>query len=149
MAKAVCAEISSEIVKVVPQLDDYLCPVCFTVSYKPIRLKCNHVFCIRCMIKMQQSKTKFCPLCRNNVVLDADSGEWPSSSCVVLLPYHIRKSTIGCFLVLRALLTLRSEPRHFTYELPAGVFSQGDQGQAKGERSCYCYRSVGRGLRQC
>ncbi|KFY24641.1 hypothetical protein V493_05116 [Pseudogymnoascus sp. VKM F-4281 (FW-2241)] len=39
MAKAVCAGVSNEIIRIVPQLDDYLCPVCFTISYKPVRLR--------------------------------------------------------------------------------------------------------------
>lgn len=76
MAKAVCAGVSNEIIRIVPQLDDYLCPVCFTISYKPVRLKCNHVFCIRCMIEMQNANSKHCPLCRGDVVMDADACKW-------------------------------------------------------------------------
>jgi E3 ubiquitin-protein ligase BAH len=75
MAKAISAEISNEIIKIVPQIDDYLCPVCFSISYKPIRLKCGHIFCIRCVIRMQKEKKRLCPLCRNDVVMRADSGE--------------------------------------------------------------------------
>ncbi len=85
MAKAVCSEISKEIVKIVPQLDDYLCPVCFSISYKPVRLTCGHVFCIRCMIKMQKAQDKFCPLCRNDVIMHADSGKCPCIACVGIL----------------------------------------------------------------
>lgn len=81
MAKAVCAGVSNEIIRIVPQLDDYLCPVCFSISYRPVRLSCSHVFCIRCMIEMQKSNSKYCPLCRDNVVMTADSGKsnpsWP------------------------------------------------------------------------
>ena len=76
MAKAVCAQVSTEVVKIVPQVDDYLCPVCLSIAYKPIRLTCGHVYCIRCMIRMQQSKAKHCPLCRNDVIMDADSGRF-------------------------------------------------------------------------
>ncbi|KAL9123213.1 MAG: hypothetical protein Q9187_000230 [Circinaria calcarea] len=74
MAKAVCFEISEKVLSVVPQLSDYLCPVCFNISYKPIRLRCGHVFCIRCMIIMQRAKNDHCPLCRGTVVMQADSG---------------------------------------------------------------------------
>lgn len=76
MAKAVCAGVSNEIIKIVPQLDDYRCPVCFGISYRPVRLSCNHVFCIRCMIEMQKSNSKYCPLCRGDVVMAADSCEF-------------------------------------------------------------------------
>ncbi|CAL8577899.1 hypothetical protein XPA_003710 [Xanthoria parietina] len=73
MAKLMCAQLSNEIVAIVPQLSDYTCPVCFSISYKPIRLRCGHVFCIRCMIVMQRSEQSHCPLCRGDVVMQADS----------------------------------------------------------------------------
>lgn len=74
MAKYMCAQLSNEVLAIVPQLNDYLCPVCFSISYKPIRLRCRHVFCIRCMVVMQRSKQTHCPLCRGDVVMQADSG---------------------------------------------------------------------------
>lgn len=77
MAKAVCSQVAQELVSIVPQLDDYLCPVCFSISYKPIRLTCGHVFCIRCMIQMQRSHAKHCPLCRGTAIMDADGGMSP------------------------------------------------------------------------
>ncbi|KAL8810124.1 MAG: hypothetical protein Q9223_003789 [Gallowayella weberi] len=73
MAKFMCSQLSNEILAIVPQLNDYLCPVCFNVSYKPIRLMCGHVFCIRCMVVMQRSRQTHCPLCRGDVVMQADS----------------------------------------------------------------------------
>lgn len=75
LAKSMCSKISEEIVSVVPQLNDYLCPVCFNISFKPIKLRCGHVFCIRCMIVLQKAKQDHCPLCRSSVVMQADSGE--------------------------------------------------------------------------
>jgi hypothetical protein len=88
MAKGVCSEVSKEIVKIVPQLDDYLCPVCFSISYKPVRLACSHVFCIRCMIRMQKAQAKFCPLCRNDVIMHADSGKESCILCVTILGFR-------------------------------------------------------------
>ncbi|KHO01116.1 RING-14 protein [Metarhizium album ARSEF 1941] len=38
IAKDICAQMSQELVTVVPQLNDYLCPVCFSVAYRPVRL---------------------------------------------------------------------------------------------------------------
>lgn len=64
--------ISTKIVKIVPQLDDYLCPICFQLAYKPIRLACTHVFCLRCMIKLQRKDEKNCPICRGDNVMLAD-----------------------------------------------------------------------------
>ncbi|KAL8711119.1 MAG: hypothetical protein Q9220_004500 [cf. Caloplaca sp. 1 TL-2023] len=73
LAKQLCSQLSNEILSAVPQLSDYLCPVCFGISYKPIRLQCGHVFCIRCMVVMQRSRQANCPLCRGNVIMQADS----------------------------------------------------------------------------
>lgn len=88
MAKAVCFEVSEELLTVVPQLDDYLCPICTSISFKPIRLPCGHVFCIRCMILMQRSKQDRCPMCRDGNVMVA-------SSCK-----STRLSTLSPFLML-------------------------------------------------
>ncbi|KAL8849465.1 MAG: hypothetical protein Q9221_005547 [Calogaya cf. arnoldii] len=73
MAKFMCSQLSNEIVAIVPQLSDYTCPICYSISYKPIRLGCGHVFCIRCMVIMQRSEQSHCPLCRGDVVMQADS----------------------------------------------------------------------------
>lgn len=74
LAKAACFTIQEKLLQIVPQLNDYLCPVCFSISFKPIRLRCNHVFCIRCLIVMQRAKQDHCPLCREEVVMEASGG---------------------------------------------------------------------------
>lgn len=71
LAKAACFTISTELLTIIPQLNDYLCPVCFSISFKPIRLRCNHVFCIRCLVIMQRAREDHCPLCRGEVVMEA------------------------------------------------------------------------------
>ncbi|KFA72381.1 hypothetical protein S40288_05614 [Stachybotrys chartarum IBT 40288] len=73
VAKDVCAHISKEMVSVVPQVNDYLCPICVSIYYLPVRLACRHVFCIRCMIKVQRRKERHCPLCRADVVMKASA----------------------------------------------------------------------------
>ncbi|KAF9582386.1 hypothetical protein BGW38_000277 [Lunasporangiospora selenospora] len=46
-----------------------------SVAWKPIRLTCNHVFCVRCLIKAQRKRMRNCPICREtNTVLNADAG---------------------------------------------------------------------------
>ncbi|KAI9891589.1 MAG: hypothetical protein M1814_002523 [Vezdaea aestivalis] len=72
MSKAVCFAISSEILGLVPILDDYLCLICFSIVYKPVRLSCCHLFCISCTLKLQMARDDACPLCRAHVVLKAD-----------------------------------------------------------------------------
>ncbi|KAI9822356.1 MAG: hypothetical protein M1827_000075 [Pycnora praestabilis] len=55
VGKAICFEVSEKLLGIIPQLNDYLCPVCFSISYKP------------------RAKERHCPLCRGLVVMEADS----------------------------------------------------------------------------
>ncbi|ODV98096.1 hypothetical protein PACTADRAFT_31507 [Pachysolen tannophilus NRRL Y-2460] len=71
-AHTMCAVISSRLLNIIPQLDDYTCPICCSVTFKPIRLDCGHVFCVRCLVKMQRKRQDNCPLCREKVVMRAD-----------------------------------------------------------------------------
>ncbi|CAN8104964.1 unnamed protein product [Discula destructiva] len=72
VAKKLCAQLSQEVVSVVPRVEDYYCPICFSIAWYPVRLKCSHLFCVRCVIKMQRENKKSCPLCRDEVVMQAD-----------------------------------------------------------------------------
>ncbi|KAH8724538.1 RING-14 protein-like protein [Phaeosphaeriaceae sp. PMI808] len=73
LAKAVCAEVNSQILSSIPQIDDYSCPMCMEIKWRPVKLRCEHVFCIRCLIVMQNNKQHNCPFCRKPTVLDANS----------------------------------------------------------------------------
>ncbi|KAF2260002.1 RING-14 protein-like protein [Lojkania enalia] len=73
LAKVVCAEVNSNILSHIPQLDDYSCPMCMDIKWRPVKLRCGHVFCIRCLIVMQTNKQDNCPLCRERTVVDANS----------------------------------------------------------------------------
>lgn len=73
LAKATAFAISEELLTLIPALDDYLCPICFSISFKPVRLRCQHVFCIRCLVVMQRAEQDHCPLCREPTVLEASS----------------------------------------------------------------------------
>ncbi|ORY99328.1 SPX domain-domain-containing protein [Syncephalastrum racemosum] len=65
LADILCASVLTRLASVIPQPDDYLCPVCLAVAWRPIRLVCGHVFCVRCLIKGQKKHVKDCPLCRH------------------------------------------------------------------------------------
>ncbi|PHH58590.1 hypothetical protein CDD81_5146 [Ophiocordyceps australis] len=73
LAKDMCAHLSEQLVAVVPQLSDFLCPICFAVAYRPVRLDCQHIFCIRCVVKIQRRQESTCPLCRAHVVMRASA----------------------------------------------------------------------------
>jgi hypothetical protein len=73
LGKAVCAEVHNQILSHVPRLDDYTCPMCMEIKWRPVKLRCSHVFCIRCLIVMQNNKQGRCPLCREKTVTEANS----------------------------------------------------------------------------
>lgn len=93
MAKAVCAQISQDVIKTVPLLADFLCPVCPSICWRPIRLRCKHVVCIRCTIVLQKMQQALCPLCREDVVLEADTGTL-MSPCYTSLYLQLALSTV-------------------------------------------------------
>ncbi|KAI7864654.1 hypothetical protein BDF14DRAFT_1685015, partial [Spinellus fusiger] len=68
------AAVHTQLLTIVPQPDDYLCPVCFAIAWRPIRLECSHVFCVRCIIKAHRQRLLDCPLCRQaHAVQHADA----------------------------------------------------------------------------
>ncbi|KAK9495546.1 SPX domain-containing protein [Lipomyces doorenjongii] len=72
VAKSVCFTMAEQLLTVIPQLDDYICPVCYLIAFKPVRLDCGHVFCIRCLVKLQRQQMDGCPICRQNVLMNAN-----------------------------------------------------------------------------
>ena len=73
MAKAVCSQLNTDIVKVTPQVSDYLCPVCTSIVWRPVILHCKHALCTRCAVVLQRQHRRFCPLCRGDVVMMANT----------------------------------------------------------------------------
>ncbi|KAI0258543.1 hypothetical protein BC834DRAFT_980881 [Gloeopeniophorella convolvens] len=57
---------------IIPHVDDYACLICTSIAFKPIRLSCGHLFCVRCLVKMQKRGDGKCPMCRSPTVLQAD-----------------------------------------------------------------------------
>ncbi|WVR09317.1 hypothetical protein IAU60_006382 [Kwoniella sp. DSM 27419] len=66
------ASLTSTLLPILPSLDDYACLICTSIAFKPIRLGCGHLFCVRCLVKMQRAGKDECPLCRSKVILLAD-----------------------------------------------------------------------------
>ncbi|KAJ2964817.1 hypothetical protein NQZ79_g363 [Umbelopsis isabellina] len=65
LAKMLYASVTEKLVTVVPQPDDYSCPICMSIAWRPIRLVCGHIFCVRCLIKQQRKRMHNCPVCRH------------------------------------------------------------------------------------
>ncbi|KAG6844396.1 hypothetical protein H0H87_007208 [Tephrocybe sp. NHM501043] len=64
--------IGETLLPIIPHLDDYACLICTSIAFKPIRLACRHLFCVRCLVKMQKRGNGDCPMCRAPCVLKAD-----------------------------------------------------------------------------
>ncbi|CCO33766.1 putative RING finger protein C6B12,07c [Rhizoctonia solani AG-1 IB] len=64
--------LTETLLPVLPSLEDYSCLICTSIAFKPIRLACGHLFCVRCLVKMQKRGQAECPLCRSSCVLVAD-----------------------------------------------------------------------------
>ncbi|KAF8305101.1 hypothetical protein DL93DRAFT_2089810 [Clavulina sp. PMI_390] len=64
--------LTETLLPVIPSIDDYSCMICFSLAYIPIRLQCRHLFCVRCLSKMQRQGKENCPLCRAPTVLHAN-----------------------------------------------------------------------------
>ncbi|KAG9065339.1 hypothetical protein KI688_002664 [Linnemannia hyalina] len=74
ISKSLTYTIGNQLISIIPQPDDYSCPICMSVAWKPIRLNCKHVFCVRCLIKAQRKRMVHCPVCRQtNSVYEADA----------------------------------------------------------------------------
>lgn len=74
IAKSICYVMQSSLSQVVPLLDDYSCPICTSIAFKPIKLECGHRFCVRCLVKLKHQDKTDCPFCRHpGAVTKADS----------------------------------------------------------------------------
>lgn len=92
LAKNICFVISERLLPVTPQIDDFLCPICLSIAFKPIRLRCGHIFCIRCLIQLQRARTDKCPMCRQNSVLQSDQSNLDTEH-LEFLKLHFPKET--------------------------------------------------------
>lgn len=72
MPRLLVQAIGEVLLPVIPHVDDYSCPICTGIAFTPIRLICGHLFCVRCLVKMQKRGNGNCPLCRAPTVLTAN-----------------------------------------------------------------------------
>ena len=54
--------------------NNYLCPLCLDILFKPIQLPCNHNFCFICLNDLAFYETR-CPLCRKEFSENYDKSE--------------------------------------------------------------------------
>lgn len=67
------SSLTSTLLPIIPSLEDYSCLICTSIAFKPIRLDCGHLFCVRCLAKMQRRGKDQCPLCRAPVLAIANA----------------------------------------------------------------------------
>ncbi|CRG98952.1 RING zinc finger protein, putative [Plasmodium relictum] len=49
--------------------DNFRCPICMLILYKPVKTECSHIFCRECIEKVLK-KFDYCPMCRNKIKND-------------------------------------------------------------------------------
>ena len=109
---------SETLLPIIPHVDDYACLICTSIAFKPIRLFCGHLFCVRyvcsaaqcmrlmlliihrlfrCLVKMQKRGKGNCPMCRAPTVLQADRCKCPPQSRAALSPTSLsnQQTSIG------------------------------------------------------
>ncbi|KAF9044445.1 hypothetical protein BJ165DRAFT_1481247 [Panaeolus papilionaceus] len=64
--------LGEKLIPIIPSLSDYCCHICMDIAFKPIRLGCAHLFCVRCLVKMQKRGQDDCPMCRQPTVVRAN-----------------------------------------------------------------------------
>ncbi|KAK0522013.1 hypothetical protein OC834_006441 [Tilletia horrida] len=55
---------TTTLLPILPSIDESSCVICTSVAWRPVRLVCGHLFCIRCLVKLQRQHRDDCPLCR-------------------------------------------------------------------------------------
>lgn len=62
------------------------------IAWRPIRLACSHVFCVRCLIKAQKKQMLNCPICRaKRAVGNADANNLDQSLQNLMQTYFSRE----------------------------------------------------------
>jgi len=92
MAKDVCSQVSKNLVGLVPQLDDHLCPVCYNITWRPVRLACGHVVCSGCVVLMQNRGDRKCPVCRSMVIMNATEDDIDKTRLKFLKTYFPKET---------------------------------------------------------
>jgi len=79
IVRSLVYQISSRLLTVIPNPEEYYCPICREISYKPIRLDCGHLYCLRCLMKAKRLNIRDCPICRHtDAVYNANSSHLDS-----------------------------------------------------------------------
>lgn len=103
--------VGETLLPIIPHVDDYACLICTSIAFKPIRLFCGHLFCVRCLVKMQKRGQGDCPMCRAPTVITADRCElrWSRGRCMAV-DVGWQRTWIGrCLTLCRT--GFRSRPR--------------------------------------
>lgn len=60
------------------ELDEFSCPICMDILYKPITFECSHTFCKICIDEMLLYEPNFlkCPICRKKFLRNQIKNFW-------------------------------------------------------------------------
>ncbi|KAJ3003900.1 hypothetical protein HKX48_001504 [Thoreauomyces humboldtii] len=93
VARALIFAVQERLTTVIPQPEDYACPICQEISWKPIRLVCGHVFCVRCLVKAQVRRVQHCPICRADGAVENATPDQLDVARMNLLKLYFPKET--------------------------------------------------------
>ncbi|KAE8230127.1 hypothetical protein CF326_g4879 [Tilletia indica] len=65
---------TTTLLPILPSIDESSCVICTSVAWRPVRLQCGHLFCIRCLVKLQRQHRDDCPLCRSPMAVKNANG---------------------------------------------------------------------------
>ncbi|WFD35029.1 RING-type E3 ubiquitin transferase [Malassezia cuniculi] len=99
LPRILASMLTERLLPVLPSVEDHSCPICMTIAWHPIRLDCKHLFCIRCLVKLQKQGTNDCPVCRApGVVESADKRNLDNEQMAYMLkwfPNEVDEKTIA------------------------------------------------------
>lgn len=96
IARDLSAEITTKVLAIIPQPDDWSCPVCADMAWKPVGLRCcRAVFCIQCIIKLQDQGMKRCPVCNQESVMRANAWNVSFEAMDFLLKYFPMETKVS------------------------------------------------------
>ncbi|KAM9916933.1 hypothetical protein OXX59_009686 [Metschnikowia pulcherrima] len=70
VASSICFVMQNKLLTLIPQLDDYTCPICMSVAFKPIRLDCGHIFLCEILADSRNLDSNAMELIKKNFPLE-------------------------------------------------------------------------------
>ncbi|KAF2862195.1 hypothetical protein K470DRAFT_243841 [Piedraia hortae CBS 480.64] len=88
IARDLYAELASKVLSITPQPQDWMCPVCGKLAWKPVRLGCcDKRFCVGCVVELQAKGRSHCVVCDAESVMKANGRNIDFEALEFMLKY--------------------------------------------------------------